>query len=71
MSFEGSHRDFDDWTPFVVTGGLVLMQGGISSPNKPMPEHCGMVRLVKEVVSQHHGFRIDRYVDTIAVVEKL
>ena len=71
MSFEGMHRDFMEWARFVRKGGLVLIQGGCSSPIKPMPEWCGPTRLVKEIVAKDPSFRVNSFTDTIAVVEKL
>jgi len=70
-SFEGSCRDFSQWTQFVRSGGLILIHTSRSSPNKFVPDTCGPLRLVNEVVTQDIGFRIDGYIDSMAIVEKL
>ena len=70
-SFEGVTRDFRDWTPFVIRGGLVLIHTSRSSPNKSVPESCGPLRLVKEVVASDAAFKIREYVDSTTVIEKL
>lgn len=70
-SFEGAARDFREWTPFVVSGGLILIHTSRSSPRKPVPDSCGPLRLVGEIVAHDSGFKIRNYVDSMAVVEKL
>jgi predicted O-methyltransferase YrrM len=70
-SFEGACRDFREWTRFISQGGLIAIHTTRSSPTKPVPDGCGMVRLVKEVVANDPGFRIDYQVDSITVVVKL
>jgi len=69
--FEGACRDFKEWTRFIRQGGLIAIHTSRSSPTKPVPDGCGMVRLVKEVVANDPGFRIDSQVDSITVVVKL
>jgi predicted O-methyltransferase YrrM len=70
-SFEGACRDFRDWGCFVRTGGLILVHTSHSSDVKSVPDNCGPKRLVEEVVAFDKSFRVDRYVDSITVVEKL
>ena len=70
-SFEGVLRDFREWTQFVVSGGLILIHTSRSSPNKPVPESCGPLRLVNEVISSDLAFKIRDYVDSMTVVEKV
>ena len=70
-SFDGVTRDFRDWSPFVASGGLILIHTSHSSPNKLVPESCGPLRLVKEIVACDAGFKIKEHVDSTTVVEKL
>lgn len=70
-SFEGVSRDFRDWTQFVASGGLILIHTSRSSPNKRVPETCGPLRLVAEVIASDPRFKIRDYVDSMTVVEKL
>jgi predicted O-methyltransferase YrrM len=70
-SFEGVSRDFRDWTQFIAKGGLILIHTSRSSPNKLVPESCGPLRLVGEVIARDPVFRIRDYVDSMTVVEKL
>jgi len=70
-SFEGVSRDFREWTQFVASGGLILIHTSHSSPNKPVPESCGPLRLVNEVIAIDPGFKIRDCVDSMTVVEKL
>ena len=70
-SFEGVSRDFREWMQFVVRGGLILIHTSHSSPNKPVPESCGPLRLVGEVVAYDPAFKISASVDSMTVVEKL
>lgn len=69
-SFEGVSRDFRDWTQFVANGGLILIHTSRSCPAKSVPESCGPLRLVNEVVARDAGFEIRDYVDSITVVGK-
>jgi hypothetical protein len=69
-SFEGACRDFSDWGKFLKPGGLILIQTCHSCPAKPVADHVGPRRLVEQVVSNDPAFKINCYVDTIAVVEK-
>ena len=70
-SFEGACRDFRQWGSFVANGGLVAIHTSHDSPNKAVPETCGPLRLVNELVTSDPGFRINCRVDSMTVVEKL
>jgi predicted O-methyltransferase YrrM len=70
-SFEGVSRDFREWTQFVISGGLILIHTSRSSPNKSVPESCGPLRLVNEVIARDPAFKIRDYVDSMTTIEKL
>src|ERR1044071_5258820 len=69
-SFEGALRDFRQWTQFIQSGGLILIHTSRCSANKIVPDTCGPLRLVNEIIARDSGFKIDSYVDSITVVEK-
>ena len=70
-SFEGASRDFREWGAFVAHGGLIAIHTSRNSPAKPVPDHCGPLRLVNEVMSLDPAFRVDARVDSITVFQKL
>src|SRR5215471_8124134 len=55
-SFEGASRDFREWSKFVDQRGLILIHTSHSSINKAVPEHCGPLRLVEEIIASDHRF---------------
>lgn len=71
QGLDGVTRDFRDWSRFLRPGGIFLIHTSKSSPEKPVPEDNGNVRLVNEVIAADAAFKVRGFVHSMAVVDKL
>lgn len=71
QGFDGVTRDFRDWAGFLRPGGLFLIHTSRSSPEKPVPENNGCMRLVNDVIAADPEYKIRDFVHSMAIVEKL
>lgn len=67
-SWTGLERDWQDWTPHVLPGGLVALHD-----SRPMPDREGpdSVRFTNEVVLHDPRFAVVDAVDSLTVLERI
>ena len=67
-SWSAIARDWADWTPHVIDGGLVALHDSRSVPGRP---DADSVRFMREVVAHDTRFRIVDEVDSLTVLRRL
>jgi len=72
--YEAVKKDFEQWSPYVKTGGIILIHDSRRPDNIPPHEFVtgwpGPTKLVKEL-EFHTEFEIIDYVDSLTVFKKL
>lgn len=69
-SYQAVRQDWEQWSPFVVEGGLVAFHDSIPMPGRCKPND-GPVVLVTELRREQDVFRVIDEVDTITFFQRL
>ena len=67
-SWNGIERDWRDWTPHIVPGGVVALHDSLGVSHRP---DLDSVRFTREVIAHDSRFRVIDVVETVTVLERI
>ena len=68
-TYEAVRQDWEQWSPFVVAGGVIALHDSLYVPGRNRPD-MGPIRLADEIARERNGFEKIAMVDSLTAFQK-